>query len=816
MGVIALALIVATAVVIRARGGDEPDLAQIDVAREAVNIDKGGAGNPIPAADADPQLAVGDRITTDADGLGTVNWFDGSLTRLGGNADFRVEELGEEGDRKIVGHLEFGESWHRVQEATGSGSRFEVRTSNAVASVRGTAFLVRCIPNCRYGVASGQVQVVTDGGESATLDGGEQVEEDEDGDLGEIEPLDTDDPWLQMNQDLDEQIDDELSDGESSEADDESATDTSAPSTTAPPTTEPPATSTPPTSTPASRPSGGDDGDTGLTRSTTSTGTIPTSPSTTTTTTPPTSIPPTATSEPPTSAPSPTFPPTTSQPEPTTSSSTSSSSTTSSSTTSSSTTSSSTTSSSTTSTSAPTTTTPPTTSPPVTSPPSGPGPGTTHATTSSTTSSSTTSSSTTSSSTTSSSTTSTTESPPDTGTISGAVNEPPPDGSTDVTVGGTSLVDAPNGLALACPHAPTEVEPVCHGASVESDGTWTIVGVPAGKWDVFAVPPEDRTDLDLSNEVLVELAAGGVVTGVELTFAKAVEKFALSGTVRDSHEDPVEGATVVAGIEDGCACGEAVTSADGTYTMLLPAGTYLVHAFKDDLFADTATVVIEGPTTKNFFLSAPEVIAGSISGTVSGADGPVVGADVAACPNGGTCFNTVSGAGGVFAFAGLPFATYELSAESGPTVELMLSTESPEVTDLALTTLVPEDTTPTTFSLRPTPPASETAKPTIGEPRRQPRAFGSPPAAVSDPAPRPAVAPALAAPRQPRAFGTPPPEATRTPPAPPIERPAPPPPPPPRQPRAFGTAGPPPEPRAVVERPPPELEPPPEPVLTPA
>ena len=38
--------------------------------------------------------------------------------------------------REIVGRLESGQTFHRVTKATGSDSRFEVQTSNAVAAVR--------------------------------------------------------------------------------------------------------------------------------------------------------------------------------------------------------------------------------------------------------------------------------------------------------------------------------------------------------------------------------------------------------------------------------------------------------------------------------------------------------------------------------------------------------------------------------------------------------------------------------------------------------------------------------------------------------
>jgi FecR protein. len=40
--------------------------------------------------------------------------------------------------------LKVGKTWHRVSKLSGTQNRYEVETSNAVAAVRGTTFMVEC------------------------------------------------------------------------------------------------------------------------------------------------------------------------------------------------------------------------------------------------------------------------------------------------------------------------------------------------------------------------------------------------------------------------------------------------------------------------------------------------------------------------------------------------------------------------------------------------------------------------------------------------------------------------------------------------
>ncbi|HSN89801.1 MAG TPA: FecR family protein [Anaeromyxobacteraceae bacterium] len=70
---------------------------------------------------------------------------DGSLLRLGPNSRVALESAAfgaTPEDRKVTARLAVGAVWATVARAVGGESRFEVRTANAVAGVRGTTFRV--------------------------------------------------------------------------------------------------------------------------------------------------------------------------------------------------------------------------------------------------------------------------------------------------------------------------------------------------------------------------------------------------------------------------------------------------------------------------------------------------------------------------------------------------------------------------------------------------------------------------------------------------------------------------------------------------
>lgn len=124
-------------------------------------------------------LEAFDTVVTSPSGTATITYFDGSTTRLAPATSYTVRELHRlRGARQIVGHLEVGQTWHRVTRASESGSRFEVATANAVAAVRGTVFAVQCTAGgpCSVEVVSGRVEVREPEGVVVAVSPGERIE----------------------------------------------------------------------------------------------------------------------------------------------------------------------------------------------------------------------------------------------------------------------------------------------------------------------------------------------------------------------------------------------------------------------------------------------------------------------------------------------------------------------------------------------------------------------------------------------------------------------------------------------------------------
>lgn len=90
-------------------------------------------------------VRAGDLLETGRRTRLEVKLADESVLRLGPVSRARVEEatFGETaGDRKVGAKLLVGKIWANVAKAVGGEARFEVRTENAVAGVRGTTFRV--------------------------------------------------------------------------------------------------------------------------------------------------------------------------------------------------------------------------------------------------------------------------------------------------------------------------------------------------------------------------------------------------------------------------------------------------------------------------------------------------------------------------------------------------------------------------------------------------------------------------------------------------------------------------------------------------
>lgn len=93
-----------------------------------------------------PNVKKGDVVRTSKDGLGEIDYGDGSVTRLDGDTTFKVDELLTQTKRVVRASLSKGRVWNKVESLTESEDQFEIHTPNAVASVRGTIYFIEVLP----------------------------------------------------------------------------------------------------------------------------------------------------------------------------------------------------------------------------------------------------------------------------------------------------------------------------------------------------------------------------------------------------------------------------------------------------------------------------------------------------------------------------------------------------------------------------------------------------------------------------------------------------------------------------------------------
>ncbi|WP_166671332.1 FecR family protein [Cryobacterium psychrophilum] len=123
------------------------------------------SGNPSEVKETGTAHA-GDIVQTDSAGKAQLDYPDGSLTRLGPDSKFTIDELDSATAQRTAVTLDVGQSWHRVKKLVAEGAQYEVTTPVGTASVRGTAFAVVCEGNssCAFTVIEGLVQVKTKDG----------------------------------------------------------------------------------------------------------------------------------------------------------------------------------------------------------------------------------------------------------------------------------------------------------------------------------------------------------------------------------------------------------------------------------------------------------------------------------------------------------------------------------------------------------------------------------------------------------------------------------------------------------------------------
>lgn len=136
-----------------------------------VELISGQAAAPL---DRFNEVPMGTVISTGDDGRCSLRLPSGTLIRLGTNTRVEVSSL-TRGDpaaaRKETIKVSVGRLWAKVTRLFGDDSRFEVRTDNAVAGVRGTAFFVETTGSQDQFVVDHGAITVNGAGGSLDLDG---------------------------------------------------------------------------------------------------------------------------------------------------------------------------------------------------------------------------------------------------------------------------------------------------------------------------------------------------------------------------------------------------------------------------------------------------------------------------------------------------------------------------------------------------------------------------------------------------------------------------------------------------------------------
>ncbi|HEX4744198.1 MAG TPA: FecR domain-containing protein [Candidatus Limnocylindria bacterium] len=101
-------------------------------------------GGPFELAHDGAVLGPGDVIRTAAGSRAVLTYFEGSTVAIEPSSELAIDEAhgSPDGSTVVVMTQNLGRTWHVVTKLIGGGSRYEVRTPAATASVRGTAFEV--------------------------------------------------------------------------------------------------------------------------------------------------------------------------------------------------------------------------------------------------------------------------------------------------------------------------------------------------------------------------------------------------------------------------------------------------------------------------------------------------------------------------------------------------------------------------------------------------------------------------------------------------------------------------------------------------
>jgi PKD repeat protein len=203
--VFALALLLVGAVLIFSSGtASAKQFATLRLLGGQVAVQRGSGA--FETGEDGTSLREGDTVRTGPDGRASIEYFDGSLTRLDFDTSFTLvtlETLGDPGASRVIQSSQAeGNSYHRVAELADAQSRFEIQTPTATASVHGTEYaLLVDEGSTTVAVVEG---VVTAGGSTGSMEisAGKMAIVGTDGVVGpvkQIPPELVDGDWLMFN-----------------------------------------------------------------------------------------------------------------------------------------------------------------------------------------------------------------------------------------------------------------------------------------------------------------------------------------------------------------------------------------------------------------------------------------------------------------------------------------------------------------------------------------------------------------------------------------------------------------------------------------
>ncbi|MCK9361541.1 FecR family protein [Patescibacteria group bacterium] len=164
----------------------------------------------------DPAVVLpGDRVRTGAEGEARIIWGDRGYTRIDPNSEIVIEETPLDGTltpgASISVRVESGRVWSRMLKLLDLDSSMEVKTSDVVATVRGTTFGIVKEGESEIAVAESVVEVASADGRMSTL-----VRDNQWGRFGsgavmrEMRDLRADDLWAQGNMRKDKEDDEKV------------------------------------------------------------------------------------------------------------------------------------------------------------------------------------------------------------------------------------------------------------------------------------------------------------------------------------------------------------------------------------------------------------------------------------------------------------------------------------------------------------------------------------------------------------------------------------------------------------------------------